>query len=48
MLTVDHYARIRQLHRDGLTIREIADQRVHGTTGEVPTLTAAVTVSICS
>src|SRR5581483_5644100 len=26
MLTVDHYARIRQLHRDGLTIREIADQ----------------------
>ena len=29
MLTVDHYARIRQLHRDGLTIREIADQLHH-------------------
>jgi transposase len=29
MLTVDHYARIRQLHRDGLTIREIAEQLHH-------------------
>ena len=29
MLTVDHYARIRQLHRDGLTIRQIADQLHH-------------------
>lgn len=29
MLTVDHYARIRQLRRDGLTIREIADQLHH-------------------
>ena len=29
MLTVDHYARIRQLHRDGLTIRQIADQLNH-------------------
>jgi transposase len=29
MLTVDHYARIRQLRRDGLTIREIADQLGH-------------------
>ena len=29
MLTVDHYARIRQLHRDGLTIREIAQQLHH-------------------
>ena len=26
MLTVDQYARIRQLRRDGLTIRQIADQ----------------------
>src|SRR5580704_1838724 len=29
MLTVDHFARIRQLRRDGLTIREIADQLRH-------------------
>lgn len=29
MLTVDHYARIRQLHRDGQTIREIAEQLHH-------------------
>jgi transposase len=29
MLTVDHFARIRQLHRDGLTIRQIADQLHH-------------------
>lgn len=29
MLTVHDYARIRQLHRDGLTIREIADQLHH-------------------
>jgi transposase len=29
MLTVDHYAHIRQLRRDGLTIREIADQLHH-------------------
>ena len=29
MLTVDHYARIRQLHRDGLTIRDIAEQLHH-------------------
>ena len=29
MLTVDHYARIRQLHREGLTIRQIADQLRH-------------------
>ena len=29
MLTVDHYARIRQLRRDGLTIRQIADQLQH-------------------
>lgn len=29
MLTVDHYARIRQLRRDGLTIRQIADQLHH-------------------
>jgi transposase len=29
MLTVDHYARIRLLRRDGLTIREIADQLHH-------------------
>lgn len=29
MLTVHHYARIRQLHRDGLTIRQIADQLRH-------------------
>jgi transposase len=29
MLTVDHYARIRQRHRDGLTIREIADELHH-------------------
>lgn len=29
MLTVEHYARIRQLHRDGLTIREIAEQLHH-------------------
>jgi transposase len=29
MLTVDHYARIRQLRRDGLTIRQIADQLNH-------------------
>jgi transposase len=29
MLTVDHYARIRQLRRDGLTIREIAEQLHH-------------------
>jgi len=29
MLTVDHFARIRQLRRDGLTIREIADQLHH-------------------
>jgi transposase len=29
MLTVDQYARIRQLHRDGLTIRQIADQLNH-------------------
>ena len=29
MLTVDHYARIRQLHRDGRTIRQIADQLHH-------------------
>jgi transposase len=29
MLTVDHYARIRQLRRDGLTIRQIADQLGH-------------------
>jgi transposase len=29
MLTVDHYARIRQLRRDGLSIRQIADQLNH-------------------
>lgn len=29
MLTVDHFARIRQLRRDGLTIRQIADQLGH-------------------
>src|SRR5262249_53189802 len=29
MLTVDQYARIRQLRRDGLTIRQIADQLSH-------------------
>jgi transposase len=29
MLTVDHFARIRQMHRDGSTIREIADQLHH-------------------
>src|SRR5690349_17981733 len=29
MLTVTHYARIRQLHRDGLTIRQIAEQLHH-------------------
>jgi IS30 family transposase len=29
MLTVDHSARIRPLHRDGLTIREIAEQLHH-------------------
>src|SRR5829696_8095319 len=29
MLTVDQYARIRQLRRDGLTIRQIADQLNH-------------------
>src|SRR5260370_12845542 len=29
MLTVDHYALIRQLRRDGLTIRQIADQLHH-------------------
>jgi transposase len=29
MLTVDHYARIRQLRREGLTIRQIADQLGH-------------------
>jgi transposase len=29
MLTVDHYARIRQLRRDGLTVRQIADQLHH-------------------
>jgi len=31
MLTVDHFARIRQARRDGLTIREIADQFGHTT-----------------
>jgi transposase len=31
MLTVDHFARIRQARRDGLTIREIADQFGHST-----------------
>lgn len=31
MLTVDHFARIRQARRDGLTIREIADQLGHST-----------------
>jgi transposase len=29
MLTVDHYARIRQLRRDGLTVRQIAAQLGH-------------------
>lgn len=29
MLTVNHYAHIRQLHRDGLTIRQIAQQLHH-------------------
>jgi len=29
MLSVDHFARIRQLHRDGLTIRQIAEQLHH-------------------
>jgi transposase len=29
MLTVDHFARIRQLRRDGLTIRQIAEQLNH-------------------
>ena len=29
MLTVNHYARIRQLRRDGLTLRAIADQLHH-------------------
>ena len=29
MLTVDHFARIRQARRDGLTIRQIADQFGH-------------------
>lgn len=29
MLTVDHYAHIRQLRRDGLTIRQIAEQLGH-------------------
>jgi DNA-binding CsgD family transcriptional regulator len=29
MLTVDHYARIRQSRRDGLTVREIAEQLHH-------------------
>ena len=29
MLTVDRYARIRQLHRDGLSVRQIARQLGH-------------------
>lgn len=29
MLTADHFARIRQLRRDGLTIRQIAAQLGH-------------------
>ena len=29
MLTVDHCARIRQLRRDGLTLRQIVDQTQH-------------------
>jgi transposase len=31
MLTVEHFARIRQARRDGLTIRDIADQLGHST-----------------
>jgi hypothetical protein len=31
MLTVDHYAKIRQARRDGLTIRQIAEQLGHST-----------------
>ena len=31
MLTVDHYAKIRQARRDGLTIREIAERLGHST-----------------
>jgi transposase len=31
MLTVDHFAQIRQARRDGLTIRQIADQLGHST-----------------
>jgi IS30 family transposase len=31
MLTVDPYAKIRQARRDGLTIREIAEQLGHST-----------------
>ncbi len=38
MLTVDHFARIRQARRDGLTIREIADQFGHSTKVVIKTL----------
>jgi hypothetical protein len=31
MLTVDHFARIRQARRDGLTIRQLAEQFGHST-----------------
>jgi len=48
MLTVDHYARIRQLHRDGLTIRQIAEQLHHSPKTILKVLQNPEPVSACS
>lgn len=48
MLTVDHFARIRQLRRDGLTIREIADQLHHSPKTILKALQNPEPLSACS
>jgi hypothetical protein len=48
MLTVDHYARIRQLHRDGLTIRQIDEQLHHSPKTILKTLQNPEPLSACS
>ena len=48
MLTVDHYARIRQLHRDGLTIRQIAEQLHHSPKTILKALQNPEPLSACS
>jgi transposase len=48
MLTVNHYARIRQLHRDGLTIRQIAEQLHHSPKTILKALQSPEPLSACS